>query len=280
MNNLLLSIETVSTIEACRVVERLQQEIWGCDSAEVVPDHMLLTFAKEGGQVLLAHTPQGLPVGFGFAFPGLTSTGHLKLASHQVGVLPQYQDSGLGYQIKLAQREEALARNINLITWTFDPIQGRNARFNLHKLGAVANTHYRELYGQMRDELNQGLPTDRLRADWWLDSDRVRQRLAQPVADLWPVDCPVVNPVKIQADGLPVLSATIELPPASCCLVEMPGNIQQLKNRAPHIALQWRLQSRQIFEQAFARGYTAVDFLRKNDCNYYLLQKDWTLEKV
>jgi len=271
-----LTIKPVSNIEECRIVEHLQQQIWLSVPLEVVPDHMLLTFAKEGGQVLLARTPTGSPVGFGYAFPGLTRDGRLKLASHQVGVLPQYQNSGLGYQIKLAQREEALARNIDLISWTFDPIQGRNARINLHKLGAVANTYYRELYGQMRDEINQGLPTDRFRADWWLNSDHVRRRLEAAAADPWPADCPVVNPIHFSAEGRPLLPASIELPSTLRCLVQMPGSLQQLKDRYLEIAVEWRLQTRHIFEQAFARGYTAIDFLRRDDRNYYLLEKDWS----
>ena len=88
---------------------------------EVVPDHLVLTMAKEGGDVLLAIAEDGQPVGFGYGFLAMTEDGRLKLASHQVGVLPAYQDTGLGYQLKLAQRAAALASNIELITWTFDP---------------------------------------------------------------------------------------------------------------------------------------------------------------
>ena len=115
-----ISIQPVSTIEACRAIERLQAQIWQCADIEVTPNHTLLTLAKEGSIVLLA-LDNDKPVGFAFGFLGFTTDNCLKFASHIVGVLPAYQNSGVGYQLKLAQRELALACNINLITWTFDP---------------------------------------------------------------------------------------------------------------------------------------------------------------
>ena len=142
-----ISIFPVTKIEECRIIEQLQLEIWGGDGLEVTPDHLLLTMAKESGVVLLATTGAGQPVGFGYGFLAMTESGRLKLASHQVGVLPAHQDAGLGFALKLAQRDIALTRQLNLITWTFDPLQSRNARLNLRKLGAVSNTYFRNLYG-------------------------------------------------------------------------------------------------------------------------------------
>lgn len=272
------SIHSVTTIEQCRAIEQLQIEIWGCTDLEAAPDHLLLTIAKEGGQVLLATAEDGQAVGFAYAFLGLADDGHLKLASHQVGVLPAYQDTGLGYQLKLAQREAALAGQLDLITWTFDPLQGRNARFNLHKLGAVCHTYLPELYGQMRDELNRGLATDRFKVDWWIASAHVAGRLAgrNRQHPLDPSKYPVLNPAKIPDNGWPAPPGAFDLPgDDQYCLVEIPADIQALKDRAPDLARQWRLQTRQIFETAFAGGYTAVDLLRQAGRNYYLLQRDW-----
>ena len=123
-----ISIQPVTTVEECRVIEQLQMDVWNHGELEVAPDHLVLTIAKEGGVVLLARDETGRAIGFAYGFIGLTKNNRFKFASHQVGVLPAYQNRAVGYQLKLAQREAALARNLDLITWTFDPLQGRNAR--------------------------------------------------------------------------------------------------------------------------------------------------------
>lgn len=272
-----ISIFPVTKVEECRLIEQLQLEIWGGDGLEVTPDHLLLTMAKEGGVVLLATTDSGQPVGFGYGFLAMTEAGRLKLASHQVGVLPAYQNTGLGLKLKLAQREIALARQLDLITWTFDPLQSRNARLNLRKLGAVSQTYLCNLYGDMRDELNQGLPTDRFRVDWWLTSTHVVDRLAGRSPELWhsSSECPLLNPATILDNGLAAPADIFDWPTREFCLVEIPADLAQLKTQAPELALKWRWQTRQLFESAFASGYTAVDLLRREERSYYLLQKDW-----
>jgi len=276
-----ISIQPVQTVEECRLIEQLQLEIWNSSVQEVVPDHLLWTIAKEGGVVLLARTEAGQPIGFAYGFIGLTEDKRPKLASHQAGVLPHYQDQGLGYQLKLAQRDLVLARGLDLITWTFDPLQGRNARFNLRKLGAVGHTYLRDLYGSMRDELNRGLPTDRFKLEWWLTSEHVVSRINNASPEQWPPasTCPVINTTRLER-GLPVPQASFDLPPTDCCLVEIPDDIQYLKDVDPDLALQWRLHTRELFETLFDQGYTAIDLLRRDSLhpegrNFYLLQKDW-----
>jgi predicted GNAT superfamily acetyltransferase len=277
MEFMAISIFPVTRVEECRLIEQLQLEIWGGDGLEVTPDHLLLTMAKEGGVVLLATTDSGQPVGFGYGFLAMTDSGRLKLASHQVGVLPAYQNTGLGFKLKLAQRAAALARQLDLITWTFDPLQSRNARLNLRKLGAVSQTYLCNLYGDMRDELNQGLPTDRFRVDWWLTSTHVVDRLAGRSPEVWPSasECPLLNPATILDNGLALPADIFDWPTRASCLVEIPAELAQLKSQAPELAFKWRWQTRQLFEAAFASGYTAVDLLRREGRSYYLLQKDW-----
>ncbi|MCB0164473.1 MAG: hypothetical protein KDI79_09620 [Anaerolineae bacterium] len=267
-------IRAAHTPEDCRTIEQLQAQIWGY-SAGVVPFHLLLTVAKEGGVVLLA-LDQGEPVGFAFGFPALTADGQLKIASHQAGVLPGRQDQGLGYQIKLAQREATLALGIKLMTWTYDPLQSRNARFNLRKLGAVGNIYTPNLYGEMTDAINQGLPSDRFTVAWRLDSPHVSRRLAGQDCEpsLEAVAWPILNPGQAHPNGVSAPDQ-FDLPHGSHCLVEIPADLSRLKSSRPEMALTWRLQTRQIFQTAFKSGYTAVDFLRRGDRNYYLLQKNW-----
>ncbi len=270
-----ISIRTVDTIEDCQLIEQLEMTIWGKDSVEI-SSHLLRVIALEGGVVLLA-LDKGQAVGFSFAFPALTAANRVKLVSHQTGVLPRYQSSGLGYQLKLYQRQVALSRNFDLITWTFDPLQGRNARLNLGKLGAVCNTYKRHFYGDMTDALNRGLPSDRFRVDWWLASEHVARRLAGEAAEpAGPgADYPLLNPGAELQNGFLVPPDTFDLPNTPFCLLQVLPDLPSLKAHFPELALRWRLHTRAVFEACFSRGYTAVNFLRRDDRNYYVLQKDW-----
>ncbi len=271
-----ISIRAAATIEDCQAIERLQAEIWGTTDLDVAPSSLLLIVAKEGGLVLLA-LDNHEPIGFSFGLLGLTEQNTLKLVSHQTGVLPKYQSSGVGYQLKLAQREAALARHLDLITWTFDPLQSRNAYLNLNKLGAVCHTYLRHLYGDMPDALNRGLPSDRFRVDWWIASGHVARRLAGQATNLIPTNAayPTINPTLTLPNGFLAPPATFDPPEAPFCWVQVPPELPPLKAKAPDLALQWRLHTREIFEAYFGAGYSAVELVRGEDRNYYLLQKDW-----
>ena len=198
-----ISIVPITSIEECRLIEQLQADIWESSDLEVAPDHLLWTIAKEGGLVLLARTERGQPIGFAYGFLGWSADKRLKLASHQAGVVAAYQDQNIGYQLKLAQRELALRAGLDLITWTYDPLQGRNANLNLRKLGVVCNTYIPNLYGTMRDELNQGLPSDRFRVDWWLDTERVEACLTdRTIPSHSPSDFSILNPSSPTVEGV------------------------------------------------------------------------------
>jgi predicted GNAT superfamily acetyltransferase len=154
-----------------RCVE-LQREIWRFDPAELVPVHVFAAVAKSGGQVLGAFDNTDAQVGFALAFPAFRNDRRY-LHSHMVAVLPEYQDRGIGRKLKLAQRDEALERGIDLIEWTFDPLETRNAHFNIALLGAIVRHYIPDLYGASSSPLHRGLPTDRLLAEWRLNSPRV-----------------------------------------------------------------------------------------------------------
>jgi predicted GNAT superfamily acetyltransferase len=275
-----ISIRPVTTIEECQAIEQLNIQIWGTVDRDVNPSHILLIIAKEGGLVLLALDDEQ-PIGFSLGLLGLTEQNRLKIVSHMTGVLPQYQSSGVGYQLKLAQRQAALARGFDLITWTFDPLQGRNAYLNLNKLGAVCNTYLRHLYGDMPDALNRGMPSDRFRVDWWIASPHVEARLARPM-DALQADSPaypLINPTTLSEQGFLAPPTTFDPPDSPLCLVQIPPDFPTLRAAAPNLAVRWRLHTREIFEAYFIAGYTIVDLRRGEDRNFYLLQKDWQPEK-
>ena len=161
-------------------VEQLQREVWGLADVEIVPNHLLLTAQKNGGLLLGAFDvpPEGEEeqfVGFVFGFVGLSSGGGVKHCSHMAGVAPAYQNQNLGYRLKLAQRQQVLSQGIDLATWTFDPLESRNANLNFRKLGATSRTYLRDLYGSMRNTLNVGLPSDRFQVDWHIASRHVAE---------------------------------------------------------------------------------------------------------
>ena len=175
-------------LEAC---VQLQIETWGYDPTDVIPRKAFLVWQKVGGQVIGAFdselpntAPEGAPgslIGFVLALPGIKSYAGGPapyLHSHMMAVRDGYRDRGLGRRLKLAQREDALDRGIHLIEWTFDPLEIKNSYLNFAKLGAITRRYKHDFYGNSSSPLHGGLPTDRIFAEWWLNSDRVCRVLA------------------------------------------------------------------------------------------------------
>jgi predicted GNAT superfamily acetyltransferase len=163
-------------LEELRACVALQKEVWNFSDAELVPLRMFVVAEKVGGQVMGAFAGKDM-VGFALSVPG-TRSGHLYLHSHMLAVRKAYRDGGLGRRLKLLQREEAMARGIELIEWTFDPLEIKNAYLNIEKLGAIARRYNINQYGITSSPLQGGLPSDRLIAEWWLKSRRVETLLA------------------------------------------------------------------------------------------------------
>jgi len=163
-------------LEELRTAVMLQKEVWNFTDAELVPLRLFVVAEKVGGQVLGAFDGPRM-VGFALAVPGIRGE-HSYLHSHMLAVLKDYRNGGLGRRIKLFQREEAIARGFELIEWTFDPLEIKNAYLNIEKLGAIVRRYTINQYGITTSPLQGGLPTDRLIAEWWLKSKRVEQLLS------------------------------------------------------------------------------------------------------
>jgi len=169
--------DEVITVRPCYTIEEFEQmveleiQVWGFVERDVVPSQMYVVASKVGGQVLGAFVGEKM-AGFILAYPGIRD-GRPYLHSHMAAVLPEFRDLGIGRRLKLAQREDALARGIPLIEWTFDPLQTKNAHFNICRLGAIARRYLTDVYGSTSSPLHGGLPTDRLVAEWHLESERV-----------------------------------------------------------------------------------------------------------
>lgn len=282
----------MKTEEEYHAVEQLQREIWGAQDIEIIGFEMLMTAHKNGGVMLGAFDTidgERRMIGFVFGFVGLTTDGQVKHCSHIAGVLPEYRDRKVGYALKLKQREYVLAQGIELITWTFDPLESRNARFNFHKLGATCGVYLRNLYGAMRDKLNAGLPSDRFQVDWRIASPRVEAILRGEIGDREALSSgPAQSVMTWMDEGATLLNhpvadslfrpltktsgelAAIE---AARALIRIPSNFQRLKAADKALALEWRLHTRELFEWAFARGYRAIDLLVDDGWSYYLLDR-------
>jgi len=160
-------IHELSTEPELREAVALQKTIWGFEDADLLPFRMFVVATKIGGQLLGAFDA-GRMIAFCAAIPGLKPGGKAYLHSHMLGVLPEYRNAGVGRQLKLRQKDDALARGIDLIEWTFDPLDLKNAHFNVERLGAIVRRYVRNQYGVSSSHLHGGLPTDRLVAEWWI----------------------------------------------------------------------------------------------------------------
>ena len=154
---------------------QMQDTVWGYEPADAMSQKVFLLASQIGGQVIGAYADNEL-VGYAMALPGVRD-GRAYLHSHHLAVLPLWRNKGVGRQLKLAQREDALLRGIERMEWTFDPLEIRNAHLNIAKLGAVVRRYYRNFYGPSSSPLQGGLPTDRIVAEWWLRSERVELAL-------------------------------------------------------------------------------------------------------
>ena len=163
-----------------RCVE-LQIAVWGYSDGDVIPRRMFVVAERIGGQVLGAFA-DGMMVGFAMGLPGYRE-GMAYLHSHMLAVLPEFRNAGLGRRLKLAQREDAMARGFDLMEWTFDPLEIKNAHLNLCRLGAICRRYQRDFYGASSSPLQGGLPTDRLYAEWWLRSEHAERSVRGETAD-------------------------------------------------------------------------------------------------
>ena len=265
---------TRSDFEACIP---LQRTVWGIGDLEITSAIHLFATVHAGGFVHLAETADGKIVGFAYAFPALRG-GIPHLHSDMLAVLPDLRARGLGARRKWAQRDEALTRGLGLISWTYDPMQARNANLNLRRLGAQAPQFVADFYGRTSSALHHGLPTDRLIVRWELKSKRVQDcaAAAEPVLVVAAPAHPRVNDVKWQA-GWPVSSEPrVDLSDPEL-LLEIPPDWDVLCQAAPVVAQDWHAKVRKALQAYLSRGYVAADFVPSEERGrrrpLYLLRK-------
>jgi predicted GNAT superfamily acetyltransferase len=250
-----IEIRQLFTLDEFTEVLNLQRTIWGFADVELLPLRFLVVVSKVGGHVFgaydLATEPRPLGsgaassrmVGFCFAIPGVKAGGHPYLHSHMLGVLPEYHNAGIGRRLKLRQREEALGRGIQLIEWTFDPLELKNAFFNIERLGAIVRRYNENQYGLTASPLHGGLPTDRCIAEWWIDSARVRRIL----------------------DGERLTQQPLER-------ISYPADIARIRAEDRQAAREIQQANGRHLQDAFVRGLAATGFDRTETHGTYLLE--------
>ena len=258
-----LVFDELSRLEEFREVERLESEIWG--PIDLVPVPILAVSVRRGAVLIGARDGSRL-AGFVYSFPALrrAAGGALQTThwSHMLGVHPDYQGSGLGRRLKLAQRERVLALGLDLIEWTFDPLQARNAHLNFARLGVVVEEYEENVYGESASPLHGGLPTDRFVCQWWIRRPHVERRIR-------PAGLPVVA---AEAAAAPLVTRTAEQGGVVRCVdvelgrtderlaAEIPADFTAMLGGAVDAAREWRVQTRRLFAHYLQRGYRVVDF--------------------
>lgn len=264
-------IEIARDIAACARTVAIQQEVWSGDV--VVPPQLLLATVHNGGFVAVGHVDgDQRAAGFVFGFLG-SHDRHLRHHSHMLAVRPEHRGSGLAVALKEAQRDHCLDQGIDLIGWTMDPLEARNAHFNFAKLGVQAREYHRDFYGAMPDRLNAGMPSDRLYVEWPIGGDRADRRRGGEDHS--------ASLEHAEQEGASYLLRASGSGPGDLAeprgetqlLIEIPMNIQELKAGDHPLALEWRSAVRTGFESAFGAGYAAVGFLRTADRGAYLLMR-------
>jgi predicted GNAT superfamily acetyltransferase len=240
----MIDIRPLSERDDLKAVVRLQRQIWGFEDVDLIPLRLFVVASKIGGQVYGAFDGAQM-VGFCMAIPGLKPGGKTYLHSHMLGVLPEYRNVKVGRALKLAQRDDALNRGIDLIEWTFDPFEIKNAFFNMERLGAIVRRYVPNQYGTTSSPLHGGLPTDRCIAEWWISSPRVTAILA----------------------GQPFERPAVE------ARISIPSNIAELRAKEPACAREIQQKMSEKFRAAFDRELAVIGFEKSEENATYLLGK-------
>jgi len=241
-----IRIEALTELEQFDRCVELQNDVWAYELSGMMTQKVFLLASQIGGQVLGAFDGDTL-VGYAMSLPGVRN-GHAYLHSHHLAVLPDWRNAGVGRRLKLAQRDDALARGFELMEWTFDPLEIKNSHLNFAKLGAISRRYRHNFYGASNSPLHGGLPTDRIYAEWWLNSDRVKTALA---------------------GGTPRMQVEER--------VEVPASVYVWKSSEADRpkALEVQARNAAALEAAFARGLSIVGYQRSEQDNGTFLLGVW-----
>ncbi|GGP11116.1 GNAT family N-acetyltransferase [Oceanobacillus neutriphilus] len=246
----MIQYKELKTMAEMEQIQDLEGRVWGMAT---LPTHQTLTAVKNGGIIVGAYA-DGELIGFSYGFAGFNN-GKSYLCSHMLGIDSAYRSRGIGEKLKQRQREIAIQKGYDMMKWTYDPLETRNAYLNLTKLNGICNTYIQNCYGEMQDGFNKGLPSDRFEIHWHLKSPYVIEKQS-----VNPENPTALNKLTFNQAGLPVFNK--EKQPAELTeysySINVPKDFQGLKAASQDLAMDWRLQTRELFQKLFKVGYAAV----------------------
>jgi len=259
-------LETHSEYETCVAI---QKEVWKHDDIDINPEHHFCIAVKTGAILLGAFVENEL-VGFVFSFPAVIE-GHVAQHSHLLAVLPEYRGLKIGKQLKWAQRDSAVQLSYDLITWTVDPLQAKNANLNIRTLGATTNCYLPNFYGEISTlSLMEGMPTDRLFMEWHIKNESIVLRREKKYHTVVTETLPRALQGEKSADGsYSPFSIDLSLDDERI-FIEIPQDLNSLISSQPNILLKWQSSLREVMMHYFSKGYRVVDFHYGDRCFYVL----------
>ncbi len=252
----------LDNFEAYSQIEDIQQDSWEVPDRELVPKRIPYATSKSGGIVLGAYKDDFM-IGYVWGWVGYNKQEENFIYSHHNAVRKEYQNKGIGFQLKLEQRNWAIRKGFNLIKWVFDPLQTKNCNLNIHKLGATCNTYKNNYWLELKDALNEGIETDRLYCSWDLLSEHVENHVNRKYTDFSSI---INNPenhvldINQKGEFLKIENMKMDRD-ESIIVIEVPSNFIKMKKTNKNLAVKWRFQTRSVFQNYFDKGYKIIDFV-------------------
>ena len=279
-----ITIRELESFEDLQQVEAVEREVWGASERDTLPLTLIIA-SKAAGSLWIGAFDGPRLVGFAFALFGMEN-GRLSLHSHMLAVRESYRNHDLGYTLKLAQRERALALGIHPMTWTFDPLQARNAHLNFTKLGVISDSYRPDFYGPETSSVLHRNGTDRLWVKWPMNARRVQIRLQgrdsrSETLDALSILVPLIH---FNGDGKPARSDLAAAVSRQRIAIEIPSDITEVERKSPQLAQEWRSATRWAFTAALKAGFFVAEFCRtvrgQQGPGVYLLEKGSVEEYV
>lgn len=257
-----ITIRDLETIDDLERVLELEKEVWGLADYDVTPLTLAVAL-KAAGSLYIGALDNRQLAGFALAFPSLEH-GRIGFHSHMLAVRPAYREHGLGYRLKLAQRQRALALGVQEVTWTFDPLRSPNAHLNFAKLGVISDRYRTDFYGPQTSSPLHANGTDRLWVTWPLADARVDERLKgkDPRAEVLDALKHLEPLVRFNGDGRPAEGDSAAALSRQRIAIEIPGDIDRIETEQPGLARRWRLATRTAFHEALEAGFVVKEFCR------------------
>ena len=257
-----ITIRDIDAISEIEQVLRLEQKVWGLADIDVTPLTLAVALRAAGSLLIGAFGREQL-IGFALAFPSFEA-GKVAIHSHMLAVDPAYREHGIGYRLKLAQRDRALESGIKEMTWTFDPLRSTNAHLNFSKLGVVSDSYKVDFYGPQTSSHLHTNGTDRLWLTWNMADERVRDRLngKNPRVEVLDALTHLEPLVRFNGDGRPAEADLRASLSRRRVAIEIPGDIDRIEGKDKDLAHEWRLSTRRAFTEAIRAGFVVTEFCR------------------